>query len=368
MGGSFRITEVRQDGAALDDGTVDGGEGESFDWNERNQALPEDGWKLKRSQRISKTEYAGSDEATFQISGPTWDPTTLHGLWADRLGGHRFAVTEKNRFLRMHDRGNLVRIEHEEETLYGYVKNFEWDRKNGGEIRYSFEFWPSRSRIGREASAGAVQRRLNPAAARTALDLLGAAEEHVFSLQARAGGAPLLGFAGTAPFELAARVANLASAASTLRRSIELQATAAAGVASGGGAVTPGADALTLAARFAEVQTYGKALLPELEALSGEDVVAWDSAENLCGYESWARGSHGDAMLLVLAAWEAERELKARAQPNRARIHYPYAGQHLYSIAREYGVDWRTIMEDNQLETLVFEGGEALEIRPAEGA
>lgn len=352
MGGAFRMTEVRPDGSPIDDGTVNAG---VFVWTEANQALPEDGWKTRVEQRIKVTHYNGSDDPTFQISGPMWSPQEIRGLWADRHGGRGFAIREKEKLIAVAQRGNLVRIEHEEETFYGYVKWGEPDRRNGGEIRYAFEFWPSRRRVGLEASASSIQRSANPRANRTPMDLLAATEAAIFELQIQADDAPLSGLAGRGYYDVGARLGNLVNATASLRRSIELQVTSP-------DAAQPAAAALSLAAGFGEQRSYATDILPQLAALSSADVVAWESSDNFCGYEAWARVSNGQALLLILEAWEAERELRARAQPGKVRIHYPYAGEHLYSIARFYNVDPWEIAAKNGLETLVFEGTEAIEI------
>ncbi len=351
MGGGFQLTAVDDNGLPLD-GTV----GPDFVWDDSNGAQPEDGWEISRENSIKKTKYPGSDEATFQLSGPTWGSQEIKGMWADRLGGGPgFAIATKEAFLAFSDRNTLVRIEHEEESFYGYVKAFKQNRKHKAEIHYSFEFWPARRRIGLEASASAVQRRANPAANRTPLDLLSTTEVFASELDTLATDAPLLGLAGGGFADIVNRLGTLARTTADIRRTIELQAAAPDPESLGGAA-------LALARAFGGQRAYGEALLAPLQGLSSADVVAWDSPENFCGFESWCRLSGGQTRLLVLASWEAEREMQARAQPDQVRVHYPYAGEHLYSIARLYGVEASAIIAKNNLETLTFDGSEVIEI------
>jgi len=120
-----------------------------------------------------------------------------------------------------------------------------------------------------------------------------------------------------------------------------------------------------VAQSFAAMGASAAALLPSYAAVSTSTDLAYDSAVVNLQFEVWKREMAFQARQLVVACFNATRDLGTLVDPQAKAIYRPRAGESLYGISnRFYGTPhrWRDIATRNRLQGFTLGGTEVLVI------
>lgn len=341
MSDTFIIQEIGAGPATAPAGTFGG---ERFEWTADNQAAPEDGWKMPRSQRVVVQHYPGSQRAVHQKLGPRFGTHRLNGLWADRHMGEGVAEATALRFGEMVDRGNDVRISCGTWVFVGTIEDYTPEFRDDAEYGYEFTFIPRYQRPGLGPSASAVRASLPGAALLTPTQLGDQASAYVDTMHDLQDGVARYMLTGTLHDDVSSSLALIESARGNVTAQIiagdGLSAQASVAHASLGGAASAHLDV-----------TF---------ALNSGEAVAWDDGSHLLDFEAWRRVSDAAALLLVYQSAVAQRELRRRAQPNAVRVERPFDGEDIRVFAAKHGADWRQVALRNDVAGMTLSADMAL--------
>lgn len=343
MSDVFIIQEIGAGPATAPAGTFGG---EQFVWTADNQAAPEDGWKMPRSQRVVVQHYPGSQRAVHQKLGPRHGTHRMSGMWADRHMGEGVAEATALRFADMVDRGNDVRISCGAWVFVGTIEDYTPDFRDDAEYGYEFTFIPRYQRPGEGPSASAVRASLPGAALLTPTQLGDLASAYVDSMHDLQDGVASFMLTGTLHADVSSSLELIESA----RGNVTAQVRAGSGLSA------------QASVAHASLGAAASAHLDVTFALNSGEAVGWDDGSHLLDFEAWRRMSDASAILLVYQSAIAERELRRRSQPNAVRVERPFAGEDIRAFSARHGADWRQVALRNDVAGMTLDGTVALVI------
>jgi len=344
----FTIQEYTTAGGAFGENP----DGERFQWvaagtstNGGARAIPKRPWSLPGKQRIVRTDYPGAKRASAQVLGPKHEPSTLEGRWDDRYNFAGYAVFEKDRFLKMCERGNPVRVSFQQEVYDCIISDWFFEYHRDDYIKYSFTI----DNYGRPDS---VPRR-DPEivlSAPKAFDDANVIAQSMVSLQ---GQTPSSAMKGTLKRDLDTALSDMSLNMNKLADVLDTRS----------GVLKPIGEFKRTATMFRLVQGDATAIVAKLAAARSDLDLGIKTAMNVLDFEAWSRGMRYQARLLLGTAGIGARGMEERGAPPAIGFYRPRKGESLYAISRRfYGTphSWRLIADRNGLSTLRLDGTERL--------
>lgn len=356
---AFTVTELRRVGSGSGAaGLVP--TGVKFVWTAATHSIPRSSWNFGVEQRTARDDYPGGEEPVEQVLGWNYTAFTLNGCWDDRYGGAGYAQASWQDFEALVKRGNPCRLEFENVSIIGLIKNADFGYKRRDLIEYKFSFSPH-TRVDKETvrpdPAGALRATMDP---RTVAKLARQKLEAVAAAQALATAANLSQVQSTLNSDVFAELnadldsvsADIAAVENVVNEQIYKAESAA--------------NAFLRATQiFASIKSTAAVSITRLQAVGATTSLGVQTAVTLLDYDAWNRGLGARLRELVVGADDSQKQLKARTQPAIKKLHRARANESLYTISnRYYGTPhrWREIAERNGLTALILEGGELLVI------
>jgi len=356
----FTITEIVGDDGTVndDDGTIGTDALESVELTEEQQSMPEGEWEMPAQHRYGREDYPGASyDPVIQRLGANFEPQTITGLFDDKYMGPGAAKRTVEKLYRILDRGNDLKIEHEDESFVMFMANFKPAKILASRWRYTVLFEPVRRRTGTGPSSGVAARAFNASALRTPGDFRDRASSFVLGMRSTHDSMRSYQLSAGIFATLDAPLVAVETAMDKVDATISIHGTVTV--------AAPGTTLLQMSSAFGGLKAAARDLWTASMALGSDSSLAWQDAAGLLAFEEWNRGIAASARLTFLASLEAEAELRRRAQPDAVRLHPTYSGEHLYDISRlHYGTParWRAIQDRNNLASLVMDGTEVLVI------
>lgn len=354
--GTFTIQELRRVGATEFRAT-----GEKFEWvSDRTppdplrggaRAMPKRPWELTGKLRTVRTDYPGAKTPTEQVLGPNHEPFSLNGRWDDRYNFAGFAVQEMRRFEEMCRRGNLVRIQFQNQAFECLITDWKFTYRREWEILYQF----SVSVHDRPEDFGTDDR--SPDVPKTPTERAEELDLTAFNLIAEQNKANrlLLKSGVRDEVELAREV--LQNNTNSINDTIDQREL---GVFDEDPGITPFGR---LSTQFRTAQTSAFEMVDAtIETRSDLDASA-KTALNVLNFEVWHRSMRFLGRVAMGQALDGAKDMQTRDAPDAVRLYRPQKGEHLYSISRRfYGTPhaWRFIAERNRLTDFELQGNELL--------
>jgi nucleoid-associated protein YgaU len=355
------ITEMKRVGAGGFGATSLQPTGVEFKFAKENFSAPRGPQSFGVELRTARQDLPGSEEPVEQVLGWHYTPFTVTGVWDDRYAGKGYAEKTRNDFQEMVKRGNIVKYQFEQVSVYGLIKNFTTNYKRQDLQGYSFTISPHYRTEGETVRENANPNRkvvqdpkTSVLKARAALDALRAAQ-------------------ALATAAANARVQSLISGSifSDINDAIDTVETHIANAENivNNEILKPGQDAANALNRgaqaMASVKTAASAILSQTRHIAASTLMSVDSISETLKLESWGRGVASFTRDLVVQAEQSRIDFVYRAQPKPARLHRVRQGESLYQISTlYYGTPhhWRDILTANHLTSIVLLGGELLVI------
>lgn len=322
------------------------------------RACPKGGWAQSGEQREVRTDYPGAVTPSRQILGPRWLPTTFTGTWDDRYNSPGYALRERDRFVAMARRGNLVRVQFQGESFVGLVKAWTCTYIRDWQIEYQFTFDPSDSARDYDLSARSP-------GILTVSQVFDAVEYSTQVLQTVQVDAPRGQIGTEVARDTEAAVAAVSLTRDSLANTLDQREISPP--------EKPTDPLASIASQFRVIQSQAFETVEVLyEARSDVDLTV-QSAITLLDFEAWSRSTRFVARVLVGNAFDAAEQVAERVEPTAATLYRPREGESLYGVARRfYGSPfaWREIAARNRLSGPNLTGDELLVIpqRSGEGA
>jgi nucleoid-associated protein YgaU len=349
------ITELQRIGTSLQPTGVD------FKFARENFSAPRGPQSFGVELRTARTDLPGSEEPVEQVLGWNYTPFTVRGVWDDRHAGSGYAEQTRKDFEEMVQRGNPIRYEFEQLSITGLIVKFEFLYVRKDYQTYSFTISPHFRYQGQTVREDTNKFRkvfTDPKnavkKARAGLDAIKAAQ----ALASAASGARIQQLLKTGVFsDINDSLDDMETFISSSEALVDNEILGPAENASK--ALNRGAQVM------ASAKTAAAALLNKQKSIQASSHMAISSlAENL-KFEGWHRTLAGSARDFVVQAEQSRRDFAYRAQPKPKRLHRVRQGESLYQIStRYYGTPhhWREILQANNLNAIVLNGGELLEI------
>lgn len=356
---AFTITELRR---------VASGSGKSgliatgvkFVWTAATHSIPRGSWNFGIEHRTNREDYAGGEEPIEQMLGWNYTPFTLTGCWDDRYGGSGYAESTRTDFENLIKRGNPVRLEFENLSITGVIKNCEFGYKRRDLIEYKFQFSPhnrTENETVRPDPALSGRATMDP---RTVAKLARQKLEAVQAAQAMATAANLSQVQSVLSIdvfsELNSDLDEISGQMAAVDNIVNDQIFKAESAA----------NAFLRATQiFASVKTSAASAITRIQSISSAASLGVQTAVTTLDFESWHRGLGARLRELVVGADDSQKQLKTRTQPAVKKLHRAREGESLYAISNYYyGTPhrWREIAERNGLTALLLDGGELLVI------
>jgi hypothetical protein len=343
----FSITELeRRQGQLIETGV-------QFRWDARTRSAPRGNWSFGGALRTVRTDYDGAIEPSEHVLGYSYKDFTVAGRWDDRYAGEGFANSSWQAFEALVKRGRLVRIEFEDVSITGLIKDVDFEYRLKADIGYSFVVSPH-YRVAGE------QRRARAAAPVPRADELEAAiQDPVEGIEALMDEAPKEWLSSDQIQVVQGDVDAVRGAFDEIATVIDERLTAAEDSV---------AAVARLAQLFASIRTSSAEMVSRLRVMRSDLDVAVDSVIPVLDFEVWTRGMAMEAMLALGIATDSEDALKRRIQPRTRAIHRGQQNQTLMAVSLlYYGTpdSWQMIQEANGLSSFVLAGGELLTIPDA---
>lgn len=336
----------------------------SFTWSAKEYSAPRGTLPFGVKQRTVREDYPGGETPVEQVLGWNYTPFTLSGVWDDRYAGEGFALFTLKEFEKLVQRGNLCLIQFEQQSFYGILTDANFTYKRKDYIGYSFTVSPHYREKGQtvvtktEAAKRATEDpKTAVAQARKALEDLQAAQT-----EATADNLSMVQTVlKTSVFsDVNAFLDEISSKFEELDDIVDNQILVA----------EEAAAAFSRAAQIlSTIRTKAQETLTALYGVASTTDLGVDTVRETLDFEVWVRGLRATSWDLVVAAYDAERNLNARAMTPVKRLHRARKGESLYAISNQYyGTPfyWPQILERNNLTDLTLAGGELLIIPEVE--
>ena len=143
--GAFIIQELQFQAGA---GFLPSPDGEQFIWSADRvppdpdkggaRAVPRQTWTIGGRLRTVRTDYPGSKTPSEQVLGAHQKDQTFEGRFQDKYNFPGYADQEMKRFERMARRGNLLRIQFQNQAFLVLIKDWDFPYRFKEEIHYRF--------------------------------------------------------------------------------------------------------------------------------------------------------------------------------------------------------------------------------------
>jgi hypothetical protein len=329
-----------------------------FSWPTFGRGLPVRPWTHGTTMRMVRTDYpgGGNDNVTHQILGPNSKDFTLTGKWDDRYGGAGYATKTYEAFDAMVRRGNRVRMEFEQLSYVGYIKDAEYHHHRRWQIGYSFTFSPERPTHIPRDSGSKTARPLN------VRDIADAHRAQFGKLQERHATAPASAMTGDKHRSVSDKLDRMAESFDKVDQIVKTKVL---------GPIENGAKMLLrISQEFLIIRSSVNELLDDLIGVRSNVSIAYQNALTVLDLNTWSRGLAAECRLLVLGTEGSRKEVESRVKPDAIALYRPHAGESPYAISRKfYGTphNWRQIVARNHLSEAQLTGHELLVI-PRAGA
>lgn len=350
----FSITEMKRVGSSLQPS------GEEFKFSADNFAAPRGPWNYALKLRTVRRDLPGSEEPIEQVLGWNYEAFQISGIWDDRYGGSGFAENTRRRFEDMLKRGRSVKIQMEEIAIQGLITSLTITRKRKDLIGYQFTLSPHNRFEGETSRTDAspsrkvtTDPRTSVRKARQALDALQAAQSRARAESLSAVQQKL----STDLFrEVNQDISEMAESITSAEHTVNDEIMVAQDAAN---ALNRGAQTM------ASVKTSVSTLLNRMRTVVATTDMASETILDVLNFTVWQRGITESARRLAITAHLSNQDFELRANPKPTRLHRVRPGETLYNISTlYYGTphQWRFLLAQNRLSSLIVEGGELLSI------
>lgn len=335
--------------------------GVEFRFTREDFSAPRGPQEFGLNMRTSRQDLPGSEDPVEQVLGWNYTEFTVSGVWDDRYAGKGFAEQTRKDFQEMVKRGNMVKYQFEQISVFGIIKNFKTNYKRQDLQGYNFTISPHYRFEGETIRTNAnplnkvtLDPKSSVAKARAALEAIKAAQL-LATLNANSRVQQLLnsGIFATIGSAIGTVETSVANAENIVNNEI----------------LKPGLDAANALNRGAQamqsVKTACSAVLSTTRHIAASVLMSTDSIYSTLQLENWGRSIASTTRQLIVSAEQSRLDFQTRAQPKPAKLHRVRQGESLYQISNlYYGTPhhWRDILTANHLSTIVLIGGELLVI------
>lgn len=340
-GGEFVITELG----------INNPNPVKFIWTAAKRSAPRGVWQFSMEQRTIREDYPGAARPVEQVLGANFKDFTLQGVWDDRYNEPGYATGTWRAFEALVARGSMVKVEFEDVSFTGLIKEATFDYKRADMIGYQFTLSPHYRVSGDLAGAN---RKRPPNTLRPVTefrDLVNTSRDAMAVIMA---GGPFNQMSGDLNLTTAGRLNEINAATDSMIEIIRTR-------------VQNGVERIDglrrIVAAFGVIKTTAAALLTDLAVAKSSAHMAWETANGVLEFDTWLRGLTQYARLLFRTSHEAEAELSRRVVPKAIAIYHPRKGESLYAISQRFyntPDQWRLIADRNGLTTVTLRGTEAL--------
>lgn len=360
--GTFTIKELGKAGSAnREDGVLSAADRPDFEWtSDARPADPSKGgaracplapWPLSGKLRTVRTDYPGAKTPSEQVLGPNHEPFSLSGRWDDRYNYPGFAVEELRRFEELCFRGNLVRIQFQNQVFECLITEWNFEYRRDWYIRYSFTVSVHDRPGATSLSDRSPKTIISPTEWAEMLDVT------LTSLTEEQERSNALLVATDVREQAAANLDALDVSTRALNDTIDQREIGVFDAAVGSSPFG------RLATQFRTISSAAfNTALALAEVRSDLDLSA-KTALNVLNFEVYTRSLKFAARIAMGHAREGAADMQERDDPSATRLYRPQAGEHLMSISRRfYGTPhaWHLIAERNKLVDSVLTGDELL--------
>lgn len=347
--GTWTIVELRNDGR---------GQGETFTWTTDlrpptpkggARSAPKAPWSFGGTQRHVRTDYPSATTPSVQILGAQAKPFTIEGRFDDRFNFAGYAAAEMRRLEDMCKRGNLCRLQFQDQTFLGLFTDWTFPYQRDWQIGYTLTFDVHERPENYDLSGRSPKTDSSPATVFDSVDL--AAQKALDSMTT----APRMHLVGSTVNDVEGSLALMASAVDQLGATMD------------NSEITPSdnpVDGYTrMATQFREVRGRAYDVLLGLAAVRSDTELAVQTALGVLNFEDWSRSVRYAVRLAMGQAVVGDRACTTRAEPDAIRLYRPQQGESLYRISQKfYGTPfaWRLIYQRNQLSSVTLTGDEIL--------
>lgn len=355
---TFTITEVRRIGATRVESEI----GEVFEWTSDREpadgvrggarATPFRPWVFGQELRTVRTDYPGAKTPSEQVLGPNHIPFTLRGRFDDRYNFPGFAVAEMRRFEAMVRRGNMVRIQFQNQAFECLILKVSFDYHREWYIPYEF----SVSTHDRLDDLTLEDR--SPQQATGVQEAFDNIDVTVLALEETNRTAPINTLTGDLATTTTDNLAAAMTASEELGNTVNLRTTQVGDLAT----ISPFRRVAT------QLRTVGDAagdLVGGLSSIRSDDDLAFSTALSVLDFEDWSRTVRFQGRVLLGTATLAARDVDEREDAQAQALYRPRQGESLYNVSRRfYGTPfaWRLIADRNGLQGVTLTGDELLVI------
>lgn len=343
-----------------------------IEWTTANYSKPRETWKIKKKLRTSRNDY--SDKPVEQVLGIQYEPFTLSGVWDNKFNGgssNDYAWKMKEVFEQLQDRGGLCEFTFDSISITGLITEFEIQYKMRSYIGYSFTVSPHY----RPENAG---NRKVPKLAKPPKNYL---QELVDKINTAAI-AQVLGPIAWINKGTATLISGFINSASQIGLSAYDQCSqyingwsiAAANIDSiisnrlGNGSISIGTNQTAIQRviqEFTNMDSMSKQLISYLKSAKATDGLIYQDALQYMNYQNWIGTLKTTARQMLEVSFNAQQEYNKLIVNEVIAIYKPSQYESLYEISQKfYGTpnQWRSIYEQNDLQSLVLHGDELLVI------
>jgi nucleoid-associated protein YgaU len=342
MAGVFVIQEMRAIGGRVEENA----DGARFVWSVKNRNIPKRPWALPTELRKVRTDYPSARQGSAQILGTKRGPSTLEGYWDDRYVSPGYAKAEFDRFQKMVDRGNPVRVTFQELSFDCLLEHFEPKYHRAEYIEYSFTL----DNYGPQNESEQTRMPETIASADQAFDDTS--------------------FVAQAALETN-RLAPVSKMAAGLKKDVDGFLTTisenldklAGSITTRRGVLKPIGEFSKTATMFRMVGGDASNVINRLISVRSDVEMIVRTGVSVLDFEAWSRGLRTQMRILRGQSDKAANNMEKRAAAPAVGYYRPRAGEHLYHISRKvYGTPhgWRTIYARNRLTSLRLTGEETL--------
>lgn len=352
----FTITELRRIGAVGNEAET----GEVFRWTSDRtppadarggaRAAPLRPWSFGQALRTKRTDYPGAKTPSEQVLGPHHKPFTLGGRFDDRYNFPGYAVGEMRRFEAMVRRGNLVRVQFQNQAFECLIKDVDFDYHREWYIRYSFTV-STHARVGDFK----IDDR-SPPTTPSAQERFDRVDQMVVAtLQTNDTVKPASFLSSEIGITLDERVAELAATRNALGDSLDQREFNV-----NHETVSPFRRLATL---FRDVRNQAADVSTRLLDARSDLDLAGASAITVLDFEDWTRTLRHRSRAVLWESMTAAIDIEERDDPRAIALYRPSKNESLYNVSRRfYGTPfaWRLIAERNALSDILLTGEELL--------
>ena len=354
--GTFTIKELNRVGAV----DVETEDGETFEWTSDRtaadptrggaRACPRESWTVGGMLRTARTDYPGARTPSEQVLGPHHKPFTLTGRWDDRYNFPGYAVREMRRFEALCRRGNVCRMQFQNQVFDVLIKDWDFTYRREWYIPYKF----SVSTHDRPDDVQTTDR--SPTTLMTTQESADELDVIVGALLDAQSAGPAAEIQTALRDTVDASLADLVVTNDAIADTIDAREFEVSGTST----VSP---FKRLATQFRTAASEALDVTDDLVSARSDVELGIRTALAVLNFEDWSRSLRFQARVIMGSASSAASDLEERDDGAAISFYRPFKGESLYRVSRRfYGTPfaWRLIADRNALTEISLTGEELL--------